>query len=131
MKGIKAKRPIQIVLAGALVLLLHACAIYPRSGAPALVGTWTNLLGTVWTINRTGTFNVDLNSDGKRDAWGNYTVAGDTITIIDTGGTVPKGCKGDGVYHFSRTGADSLHFMLVKDRCKLRVKNATLTWHRK
>ena len=128
MRGMKTQRLRQIVLSGALLVMLSACATYAKSGASALVGTWTNSLGTVWMIKAEGTFEVDLNHDGKRDAWGTYTVSGDTVTIHGTGGTVPKGCKGDGVYHFSRASADSLQFTLVKDKCKIRVKNVTLGW---
>jgi hypothetical protein len=77
-----------------------------------------------------GSFDVDLNHDGKRDAWGRCTVEGDRVTIARVGGINPKGCEGDGIYHFTRSG-DTLHFTLVKDPCKLRVKNATLDWHPK
>ena len=88
-------------------------------------------MGTVWTMRADGSFDVDLNRDGKRDAWGNTTFQGDTITIIGTGGNVPKGCANStGVYHFKRTG-DSLHFTLVSDPCKLRVKNVTQDWTKK
>lgn len=78
-----------------------------------------------------GSFDVDLNHDGKRDAWGNCSVDGNTVTIVGSGGTVPKGCaKTTGVYHFTRSG-DTLHFTLVKDPCKERVKNVTLDWRPK
>jgi hypothetical protein len=82
-------------------------------------------------MNTDGSFDVDLNHDGKRDAWGNCTIEGNTVTIVGTGGTVPKGCaKTIGVYHFTRS-RDTLHFTLVKDACKERVKNVTLDWRRK
>ena len=78
-----------------------------------------------------GGFDVDLNQDGKRDAWGKCTVEGGKVTIVGTGGTVPKGCaKAIGVYHFARS-KDTLHFTLVKDACKERVKNVTLDWKKK
>lgn len=78
-----------------------------------------------------GSFDVDLNHDGKRDAWGKCTVEGSTVTIIGTGGAVPKGCaKSTGSYSFTRT-KDTLHFTLIKDPCKERVKNVTLAWTRK
>jgi hypothetical protein len=104
--------------------------MYPRSGSAALVGTWTNAFGTVWTLNSDGTFDVDLNHDNRRDAWGTFTVANDTVTIHGTGGIMPAACKGDGVYRFNRS-ADTLHFNRVHDLCKLRVKNVVLRWHRK
>lgn len=121
---------LRIALIGILSAFLCACATYPRSGAPAVAGHWTNSLGTVWTLSDNGTFDVDLNNDGKRDAWGSYTVEGNTITLDGTGGVAPKGCKGKGVYHFAR-GTDTLRFTLVHDACKLRVKNVMLVWHRK
>ena len=118
-------------LTGVAVLLLQACATTPTTGPAALTGTWTNSLGTVWTMRADGSFDVDLNKDGKRDAWGNCTVEGNTVTIIGTGGVVPKGCaKARGIYHFTRS-KDTLHFTLVKDTCKLRVKNVTLDWTKK
>ena len=78
-----------------------------------------------------GTFDVDRNHDGKRDIWGTYTVTGDTVTIQGTGGKTPTGCKGPGVYKFSRASGNTLAFTLVKDNCKERIKNVTLAWHRK
>jgi hypothetical protein len=125
------QHPFRIILAGGLLLLLAACATYPKTGQAALVGTWTNSLGTVWTAKADGTFDVDLNKDGKRDVWGKYTVDGDTITIQETGGKHPKGCKGPGVYKFTRPDKDTLQFTLVKDACKLREENVLAGWHRK
>ncbi len=131
MQRMKTQLFARIVLAGVAVLLLQACATTTPSGPAALAGTWTNSLGTVWTVSTDGSFDVDLNHDGKRDAWGNCTVEGDTVTIVGTGGTVPKGCaKTTGTYHFTRT-KDMLHFTLIKDACKLRVKNVTLDWTKK
>ena len=127
----KTQRLSQILAAGILVILLNACASYPKSGSEALVGTWTNSVGTVWMIKADGMFDVDLDKDGKRDAWGKWSVKGDTLTFMRKGGIKPKGCDGKGVYHFSRTGEDTLQFTLVKDSCKLRIKNVTLPWKRK
>ncbi len=109
----KMQSSLRIVFAGVLFLLLNACATYPQSGRSALVGTWTNSLGTVWMIKTDGTFDVDLKHQGKRDAWGTYTVSG------------------PGVYKFTRPDKDSLHFALASDACKLRKKNVLLAWHRK
>jgi hypothetical protein len=118
-----------ILLLGLASMCFCGCATYPRSGASAVTGTWTNALATIWTINSNGTFDVDLNHDGKRDAWGNYTVEGHTITLMGTGGKAPKGCKGNGVYRFNR-GRDTLRFSRVSDNCQLRVRNVMLFWHR-
>ena len=120
------------LLAAVVVLLFQACATTPpTTGIGALAGSWSNSLGTVWTMRADGSFDVDLNKDGKRDAWGTCTVEGNTVTIVGTGGVVPKGCaKTTGSYHFTRTG-NTLHFTLIKDPCKLRVKNVTLDWTKK
>lgn len=121
----------RMFLAGVAALLLQACATAPKTGPAALAGTWSNSLGTVWTMKADGSFEVDLNHDGKRDAWGTCAVEGDTVKIIGTGGTVPKGCaKTTGVYRFTRS-KDMLHFTLVKDPCKERAKNVTLDWKKK
>jgi hypothetical protein len=131
MGGMKTETSLRIVLAGLVLALLGACATYSKSGQAALVGTWTNSLGTVWMIKADGTFDVDLKHQGKRDAWGTYVVKGDTVTLMRTGGINPKGCEGKGVYRFSQPDKDSLQFTLVSDACKLRKKNVTLGWHRK
>lgn len=127
----KIQASLQIVLVGVLLALLNACATYPKSGQAALLGTWTNSLGTVWMIKADGTFDADLYHQGKRDAWGTYAVSNDTVTLQRTGGINPKGCKGPGAYKFSRNDQKNLTFTLVKDACKLRVKNVTLPWHQK
>jgi hypothetical protein len=123
----KTQRLLQIFLAAIVLVLLNACATYPRTGSGALVGTWTNSLGTVWTINSDNTFHV---AAAKRHIWGNLTVAGDTVTIQEAGGKTAKGCKGPGVYQFSRSAENTLAFTLVRDDCKERIKNVTLAWHR-
>jgi hypothetical protein len=110
------------------IALFSGCMCFPWTGPKALVGSWTNSLGTVWTLKADGTFDVDLNHDGKRDAWGKYTIAGDTVTLFAPGGHVPKSCRGAGTYHFKKTGC-TLHFTLIKDSCKPRVKNVLLDWH--
>ena len=127
----KIQSSLRIVLAGILLVLLNACATYPKSGQAALAGTWTNSLGTVWMIKVDGTWDADLNRDGKRDAWGTYTASGDTVTLQRTGGIKPKGCDGPGVYKFSRTDEKNLTFTLVKDACKLRKKNVLMPWRQK
>ena len=124
----KTQRTLQLLLAGIVLMLINACATYSRSGQAALVGTWTNSLGTVWTINADNTFHVVA---AKRHISGNLTVAGDTVTIQEAGGKTAKGCKGPGVYHFSRSAENTLAFTLVRDGCKERIKNVTLAWHRK
>jgi hypothetical protein len=126
----KTKFLSRIILVGVAALLLEACAT-TASGPAGLAGTWKNSMGTVWTIRADGSFDVDLNREGKRDAWGNCTFQGDTMNIVGTGGKVPKECAtSTGVYHFKRTG-DKLHFTLVSDPCKLRAKNVTQDWTKK
>ena len=122
----------KILLVVVAVLFVQACAITPpTTGIGALTGAWSNSLGTVWTMRADGSFDVDLNHDGKRDAWGTCKVEGDTVTITGTGGVQPKGCaKTTGSYHFQRKG-NTLHFMLIKDPCAERVKNVTLDWTKK
>jgi hypothetical protein len=122
----------KVLLAVVAVFLLQACAITPpTTGIGALTGTWSNSLGTVWTMRVDGSFDVDLDHDGKRDAWGTCSVTGDTVTIVGTGGVVPKGCaKTTGSYHFTRTN-NTLRFTLIKDACKERVNNVTLDWTKK
>jgi hypothetical protein len=124
----KIKPFFRISLAGILVVLVTSCATTP-SGPAALAGTWTNSLGTVWTINPDGSFSV-VGTKPKRQIWGNITVAGDTITIQETRGQSPKNCKLAATYKFSRPDPKTLAFTLVKDTCKERIKNVTLPWHR-
>ena len=129
MDGMKMQSSIRMIFAGALILFISGCATSPKSGPAALAGAWTNSLGTVWTINADGTFQVDLHKGGNPDVWGRYTVSGDTLTINEVHGKTPKACKQPATYKFSRMG-NELHFTLVSDKCKLRIKNVTLPWHR-
>ena len=124
----KIQHSLRITLAGVLLLFLNACATNVPSGQGPLIGTWTNSLGTVWTVKPDGTFDV---VGGKRHIWGNYTVAADTVTVQETGGNTAKGCHGPGVYKFTRTGDNMLSFTLVSDTCKERKKNVLLAWHKK
>ncbi len=124
----KAETSLRIIFTGALVAFLSACATYAPAGPGALVGTWTNSLGTVWTIKADNTFDV---VNAKRHIWGNLTIAGDSVTIQETGGNAAKGCHSPGVYKFSRASRNTLAFRLVEDSCKERIKNVTLGWHRK
>jgi hypothetical protein len=122
----------KLLLTAAAVLFFQACATTPPTTGPAaLTGTWTNSLGTVLTVAADSSFEVDLDHDGKRDAWGKNIVEGNMVTIVGTGGVVPKGCANTkGRYNFKRT-KNTLHFTLIKDPCKLRVKNVTLDWTKK
>ena len=126
----KIQPSLRILFAGIFLALLSACATSPRSGSAALVGTWTNSLATVWTIKADGTFDVDV-VNPKRHIRGTYTIAGDTVTIQETGGKTAKGCKGPGVYKFSRPNENTLSFTLVNDTCKEREKNVLVAWHQK
>src|SRR6266478_5549952 len=131
MPSMKLQSSLRIIVAAALLTLLGACATM-TSGPTALAGTWTNSLGTVWTINADGTFHV-MATKPKAEIWGNYTVAGDTVTVQETrrAGPIPKSCKGPGVYKFSRPNANTLAFVLVKDVCKPRIQNVTQPWTKK
>jgi len=111
---------------------MSACETVMPSGPGALVGQWTNSLGTVWTINADGTFHVTA-TQPRAEIWGTYTIAGDTITVQETRrvGRIPKNCRGPGVYKFSRTNANTLAFVLVNDVCKPRIRNVTQPWTKK
>ena len=124
----KTQSSLRILLTGVFLLFLSACATTAPSGQGALVGTWTNSLGIVWTMKPDGTFDV---VGAKRHIWGNYTVAGDTITIQEVGGKTAKNCKRPATYKFSRPDPNTLAFTMVQDSCKERIKNVTLAWHRK
>jgi hypothetical protein len=127
MPAVKLQTSFRIIFAGALIALMAACATAPQSGPAALAGTWTNSMGTVWTLNPDGTFQVDLDKNGKPDVWGHYAVSGDTLTISEVRGKTPKACKQPASYKFNRMG-DELHFTLVSDKCKLRIQNVTQAW---
>ena len=128
----KPQHSLRIIFAGALLALLGACATTPASGPAALAGTWTNSLGTVWTINADGTFHV-MAMTPKAEILGKYTVTADMITIQETrrSTAIPKNCKGPGLYKFSRPNANTLTFVLVSDVCKPRIQNVTQPWTKK
>ncbi len=118
---------IRITLVCALIALVSACATGPTSKPVSLVGRWSNSLGTVWILKADGTFQVDLSRNGKPDISGTYTVSGDMLTINEVRGNTPKVCKQPATYRFERVG-NELHFTLVSDKCKLRIKNVTRPW---
>jgi len=122
----------RIIFAAALITLISACQTMIPSGPAALVGTWTNSLGAVWTINGDGTFHAAATTP-KTELWGKYSVTGDMITIQETRGATPtpKNCKGPGLYRFSRANANTLTFVLVSDICKPRIQNVTQPWTKK
>ena len=124
----KLQSSLGVILTGILLLFVSSCATTP-SGPAALAGTWTNSVGTIWALNADGTFHVTATTP-KAEIWGNYTVAGDTITIQETRhvGSVAKSCKGPGVYKFSRPDQNTLAFVLVSDKCKPRIQNVTQPW---
>src|ERR1700758_258457 len=132
MPAMKLKHFLRIIFAGALIALIGACTTMTPSGPAALAGTWTNSLGTVWTINPDGTFHV-MAMKPKAEIWGKYTVAGDQITVQEVRhtGAVPKACKSPGVYKFSRPDQNTLACVLVSDKCKPRIQNVTQAWHSK
>jgi hypothetical protein len=112
-----------------LALCVDGCSLFqPKTGErQAVVGTWQNTVGTIWTLKANGTFDVDLNHNGQRDGWGKYTVSGSTLTLWRTGGISPRRCDGDGVYRFTRD-KNTLRFALVSDDCNVRRKNMLLSW---
>jgi hypothetical protein len=130
MTGMHTKRWNHLVAGAIILALLQSCAWFHKPGPPPLVGTWTNPTGTLWMIKADGTFDVDFTKNGQRDAWGKYTVDGDTVTLVAVGGMKPKGCDGEGIYNFKRNG-NALSFTLVNDTCKLRKKNVLLPWRLK
>lgn len=132
MADMKLQHSLRIIFAVALIALMGACATMTPSGPAALVGTWTNSLGTIWTINADGTFHV-MATTPKAEIWGKYTVTGDMITIQETrrSRAIPKNCKGPGLYKFSRPNANTLTFVLVSDVCKPRIQNVTQPWTKK
>lgn len=130
MTVMKRRHTFRILFALVLVAVMAGCETVPSSGPDALVGQWTNSLGTVWTINPDGTFHV-ATTKPKAQIWGTYTVSSNTITVQEThqSGKVPKNCKGPGTYKFSRSDANTLAFVLVNDACKPRIQNVTQRWH--
>jgi len=122
------KKRISLALVVVSFALFTGCAMFQENGRSALVGTWTNSLGTVWAIKADGTMQVSLHKNRHVDVTGNYTVAGDTLNIQEThGGPGPKSCRGPATYKFQRNG-DMLTFTKVSDKCRLREKNILAGW---
>src|SRR5260370_42531366 len=112
MPAMKLHPSLRIILAGALMIVMGACATAPTSGPAALVGTWTNTVGTVWTVNPDGTFQVELDRNGKPDASARYTVFGDSLTISAVRGKTPIPCKAPATCKCNIRGFQ-MHFTLV------------------
>lgn len=126
----ETRRFLQILLVGTILVFLNGCAMAPPAGSSALLGTWTNSLGTVLTNKPDGTFD-GVTANRKSHVWGTYTVTGDTVTFHGTGGNTPKGCDGPGVYHYTRATDGTLQFKVVKDACEPRMRNLAVAWHQK
>lgn len=128
----KLEQSLRIIFASALTFLVNACATPPQTGPAALVGRWTNSLGTVWTINADGTFHV-MATTPKAEIWGKYTVTADMITIQETRRSmaITEECKWHGLYKFSRPNVNTLAFVLVSDVCKPRIRDVTQPWTKK
>lgn len=122
------KRQVSFALVIVSIALFTGCAMFQDKTESALVGTWTNSLGTVWAIKPDGTFQVSLNKGHHVDVWGKYSTTGDTMNIQESHGMhQPKSCRGPATYKFSRNG-DVLTFTKVSDKCKLREKNVLAGW---
>jgi hypothetical protein len=121
-------KQISFALVVVSVALFTGCAMFQETGQSALVGTWTNSLGTVWAIKADGTFQVSLSKSHRVDVWGKYTATADTMDIQESHGShTPKACRGPATYKFQRNG-DMLTFTKVSDKCKLREKNILAGW---
>jgi hypothetical protein len=121
-------KQISFALVVVCVALFTGCAMFQETGQSALVGTWTNSLGTVWAIKADGTFQVSLSKNHRVDVWGKYTATADTMNIQESHGShTPKACRGPATYKFSRNG-DMLTFTKVSDKCTLREKNILTGW---
>ncbi|HUE40497.1 MAG TPA: hypothetical protein VMO75_01070 [Chthoniobacterales bacterium] len=121
-------KQISFALVVVSVALFTGCAMFQETGQSALVGTWTNSLGTVWAIKADGTFQVSLSKSHRVDVWGKYTATADTMDIQESHGShTPKACRGPATYKFSRNG-DMLAFTKVSDKCKLREKSILAGW---
>jgi hypothetical protein len=121
-------KQISFALVVVSVALFTGCAMFQETGQSALVGTWTNSLGTVWAIKADGTFQVSLSKSHRVDVWGKYTATADTMDIQESHGShTPKACRGPATYKFQRNG-DMLTFTKVSDKCKLREKNILTDW---
>src|SRR6476469_580295 len=107
----KRQHLFQILFAVVLVAVIAGCETVPTSGPDALVGQWTNSLGTVWTINPDGTFQV-ATTKPKAQIWRTHTLSGTTITVQQSrkSGKAPKNCKCPGMYKFSRPAVNTLAF---------------------
>src|ERR1700724_3982074 len=99
------KKSISVVLAVTAAALLGGCAMFQESPQNALVGTWTNPLGTVWAIKADGTFQVGLSKSHRVDVWGKYTVTGGAMTIQESHAShTPKACRGSATYKLPPDG---------------------------
>ena len=122
------KKQISFALVIVSIALVTGCAMFQEKGESALVGTWTNPIGTVWAIKADGTFQVSLSKGHHVDVSGKYSATSDTINIQESHGLhTPKSCRGPATYKFTRNG-DILTFTKVSDKCKLREKNMLAGW---
>ena len=99
-------------------------------GSDSIVAAWIRVVqgqGAVKIIfTAGGEYQVDMSNDGDIDGTGDYTLAGDQITMVDHG-TVS--CTGPGVYSFNIAN-NTLTFTLVQDNCNERLLVIVGVWTR-
>jgi len=115
----KNRISLRIVVAAAALALLAGCAMFQESGQSALVGTWTNSLGTVWAIKADGTFDVDLPLTGNSGiecrsggANGDYTLVFNFANTVTSIGCVTV-TSGTGSVSSSNIDSSDAHSYIV------------------
>ncbi len=106
------------------LLLGLLCCVSFAATAQTMVGDWSakgadengNPMTFKVSLKADGTYTVDFGADGTVEIEGKYTIAGNQMTIEDTGG--PAACNaGKGVYTFELTETTNT-LTLVSDPCE-------------
>ena len=117
-----------IIAAGALALASSAMAAdhHAKGGKHALVGAWTNGMGTL-NIMPGGHF-AAVFGNGLAMGVGTYAVDGDQLTVADIDGF--NACETGATYTFEVSGAD-VTFAKIEDPCEGRTEAMDgSTWSR-
>ncbi|OGX07030.1 MAG: hypothetical protein A2Z88_08915 [Omnitrophica WOR_2 bacterium GWA2_47_8] len=123
------------VLLLALVLFAGGCSPVKTFvfGPETIYGSWEikdHFQGRmVLTFHKNEKYELDLDRNGTTDIWGEYRMAGDWITLHDTGGMYARDCGREGAYITKIAGGEA-EFTIIADQCPYRAQALAVMWKR-
>jgi hypothetical protein len=126
----------KIVLGIVSILVFSGCSsVCQIAGQSAdIVGKWQTPGGSgqtiSMTIKRNGTFETDLDGDGTKDIWGDYSQFLDRVNFSDNREESVTECKNSGFYSYKILPGAEISFTTVADDCIPRQEALSVNWKR-